>query len=125
MKGKFTKDSLVNTKPMMSLIDPEFKESLARLMTLGGFKYEFHNWKLAEAADTQHYRDALERHLLARDKGEYVDEDTGMPHLICVAFNAMCLDYLDKKLKNYIPDLTQYNKKLKEYKELKDGKSTN
>lgn len=123
---KFMKDSLVNTKPMMSLIDPEFKESLARLLTLGGFKYDFNNWKLAlTKEDAQHYRDALERHLIARDKGEYIDEDTGMPHLICVAFNAMCLDFLDKKVGNYTPDLTQYNKKLQEYKELKNVKSTN
>ena len=121
----FMKDSKINIKPMLSLIDPEFKESLARLMTLGGFKYEFNNWKLATAEDMSHYRDALERHLLAHDKGEYIDKDTGIPHLICVTFNAMCLDFLDKKYKLYIPDLTIYNKKLKEYKERKNGKSLN
>jgi len=122
---KFMKDSKVNVKPMLSLIDPEFKESLAMLMTLGGFKYDFDNWKLAELEDIRHYRDALERHLLAFDKGIYIDEDTGLPHIICVAFNTMALDYLSRKFNLYDQDLTQYNKMLEKYKERKDGKSSN
>jgi len=120
--SEFMKDSLVNSKPKMALIPPEFKIDLAKLLTLGGYKYNFNNWKLAAEDQVEEYRDALERHLLARDSGEYIDKDTGMPHIICVAFNSMALHYFDHKFKNVNVDEESYITRLKNYKEKKNAR---
>ena len=111
----FKKNDKLDSKPMMHLIDAHFKMELASLLMLGGYKYDFENWRLATKEDISRYRDALERHLLTRDLGEYIDLDTGLPHTICIAFNAMALHYLDLKLGNddgkrelFIEQLTKY-----------------
>jgi hypothetical protein len=117
----FLKNDKRDSKPMMRLIDADFKLDLARLLTLGGFKYEFENWRLATLDDKDRYRDALERHLLARDLGEYIDSDTGLPHVICVAFNAMALHYLDLKFNKDDGKRELYLQQLEKYKLLKEG----
>ena len=117
------KDAMVDIKPKMSLVPPDFKIDLAKLLTLGGYKYDFNNWKLAREDQIDEYRDALERHLLARDSGEYIDKDTGMPHIICVAFNSMAIHYLDHKFNGVVIDEESYKARLKNYKEIKDAKN--
>lgn len=117
-KQGFMKNDIGDNKPMMHLIDAKFKEELAMLLTLGGFKYDFDNWRKAKKTEVIRYRNALERHLLKRDIGEYIDEDTGLPHTICIAFNAMALHYFDLKFKQdnstrqlYIRQLNRYKRK--------------
>lgn len=119
---EFMKNDIIDSKPMMQLIDAKFKEELAMLLTLGGFKYDFDNWRKAKKSEVARYRDALERHLLKRDLGEYIDEDTGMPHTICIAFNAMALHYFDLKFKQDDGARKLYIKQLKKYKEAKLAK---
>ena len=80
------------------------------------------NWRKAKKSEVPRYRDALERHLLKRDLGEYIDGDTGMPHTICIAFNAMALHYFDLKFKQDDGVRKLYFKQLKNYKELKLAK---
>ena len=118
--SEFMKNDLKDNKPMMHLIDTRFKEELAMLLTLGGFKYDFNNWKLAKKSEVVKYRDALERHMLARDKGEFIDKDTGLPHTIAIAFNAMALHYFDLKFGNDNGDRKLYIKQLNKYKRLKN-----
>jgi len=122
MSEEFKKDSMVNTKYKPSLIEPSFKKDLAKLLTLGGMKYGFNNWKLATKEQVVEYRDALERHLIARDKGEYLDKDTGLPHIICVAFNVMALHFFDAKFFDINLDDSIWQERLDYYKELKNGK---
>ena len=117
--SEFMKNDLKDNKPMMYLIDARFKEELAMLLTLGGFKYDFDNWKLAKKSEVIKYRDALERHMLARDKGEFIDKDTGLPHTISIAFNAMALHYFDLKFNSDKGDRKLYVKNLLKYKRLK------
>ena len=116
--AEFMKNDIGDNKPMMHLIDAKFKEELAMLLTLGGFKYDFDNWRKAKKTEVSRYRDALERHLSKRDLGEYIDKDTGLPHTICIAFNAMALHYFDLKFKQddstrqlYIRQLNRYKRK--------------
>ena len=118
---EFMKNDIGDNKPMMHLIDAKFKEELAMLLTLGGFKYDFDNWKLAKKSEVIKYRDALERHMLARDKGEFIDKDTGLPHTIAIAFNAMALHYFDLKFGHdngkrqlYVKQLLKYKRQINE-----------
>lgn len=118
--NEFMKNDLKDNKPMMHLIETRFKEELAMLLTLGGFKYDFNNWKLAKKNEVIKYRDALERHMLARDTGEFVDKDTGLPHTIAIAFNAMALHYFDLKFNLDSGKRQLYIKQLNKYKRLKN-----
>lgn len=117
--SEFMKNDLKDNKPMMHLIETRFKEELAMLLTLGGFKYDFNNWKKARITEVVKYRDALERHMLARDTGEFIDKDTGVPHTIAIAFNAMALHYFDLKFGHDTGKRQLYIKNLLKYKELK------
>lgn len=119
MATKFMKNDMLDGKIMPSLIDVNFKEDLSRLLTLGGYKYDFDNWRKATKSDISRYRDALERHLMQIDKGEIIDTDTGLPHSICVAFNAMALHYLHRKFNIDNKDRKDFEKRLKSYKEAK------
>ena len=113
----FMKNDIQDAKPIMHLIDAHFKEELAKLLTLGAAKYEAENWRKATRSDVSRYRDALERHLIQRDKGEYIDGDTGLPHTVCIAFNAMALHYFDLKFKKDDGDRKLFIKQLKKYRE--------
>lgn len=117
---QFMKNDLKDNKPMMYLIDARFKEELAMLLTLGGFKYDFNNWKLAKKDEVIKYRDALERHMIARDLGEFIDKDTGLPHTIAISFNAMALHYFDLKFNSDNGARKLYIKNLLKYKRLKN-----
>ena len=117
--SKFMKNDLKDNKPMMHLIETRFKEELAMLLTLGGFKYDFNNWKLAKKNEVIKYRDALERHMLAWDSGELIDKDTGLPHTIAIAFNSMALHYFNLKFGSDNGDRKLYTKNLIKYKRLK------
>ena len=118
--SEFMKNDLKDNKPMMHLIETRFKEELAMLLTLGGFKYDFNNWKLAKKNEIIKYRDALERHMLAWDSGELIDKDTGLPHTIAIAFNSMALHYFNLKFGSDNGDRKLYIKNLLKYKRLKD-----
>lgn len=117
--SEFMKNDLKDNKPMMHLIETRFKEELAMLLTLGGFKYDFNNWKLAKKTEVIKYRDALERHMLAWDSGELIDTDTGLPHTIAIAFNSMALHYFNLKFGSDNGDRKLYIKNLLKYKRLK------
>lgn len=118
--SEFMKNDLKDNKPMMHLIETRFKEELAMLLTLGGFKYDFNNWKLAKKNEVIKYRDALERHMLAWDSGELIDTDTGLPHTIAIAFNSMALHYFNLKFGSDNGDRKLYIKNLLKYKRLKN-----
>lgn len=82
-------------KPRMSLVDPDFVKGLADILTFGAQKYEADNWKLLDRKELYRYKDALLRHMYAYLGGELTDEESGRPHLDCVAFNLMALRYFE------------------------------
>ena len=78
-------------KPDMTLVDPDFMEGVAKVLMFGAKKYDRDNWRKG----TKHSRvlAAAYRHLNKILKGEYYDEESGLPHLHHAATNLMFLDY--------------------------------
>jgi len=78
-------------KPDMTLVDPDFMEVVAKVLMFGAKKYDRDNWRKG----TKHSRvlAAAYRHLNKILKGEYYDEESGLPHLHHAATNLMFLDY--------------------------------
>lgn len=71
---------------------------LAKLWGVGAKKYSRDGWK--EVPDGQaRYLAALYRHLEEMRSGEWMDSDTGCPHLICVAWNALVVVWLKENNK--------------------------
>ena len=71
------------------LIPPEWITALANILTMGAKKYADRNWEKGMA----HSRivGALFRHLFARLRGEFYDEESKFPHMAHVAWNALAL----------------------------------
>lgn len=89
-------------KPDFDLIEPEFEEGIARVLTYGAKKYAANNWQKIES---RRYRSALRRHWSAYRKGERFDEETGESHLYHIACCLMFLDWFDRQ-SDVVPDLT-------------------
>lgn len=75
-------------KPMMDLVRPEFTEGVAKVLTFGAQKYAAHNW--AKGIQYSRIVAALDRHLNEIKKGNWYDEESGLPHIdhvgCCVMF---------------------------------------
>jgi hypothetical protein len=80
-------------KRRLSLIEPQFIQSLGDVITFGAEKYAPNNWRLCE--DTSRYKDALLRHIYAYLSGEQNDQETGLAHLSHASCNLMFLQYFD------------------------------
>lgn len=76
-------------KLRVDLIEPEFIEELADVLTYGADKYDENSWQEIPNATNRYYA-ALMRHILAWRKGEDIDE-SGLPHLYHAAANIMFL----------------------------------
>ena len=92
-------------KLMLQLLDPEFIKGIAGVMTMGAKKYDRDNWKKSAGTD-QHdeyihsAKGCLLRHIYAYLGGEYLDPESGYPHLFHVATNLMILEYYERKSQN-------------------------
>ena len=79
-------------KPMMHLVPLVSVEAVAKVMTFGAKKYAPNGWKdVTNAVDR--YNSAMLRHMVAIQKGETIDLESGLPHIDHVACNAMFLSY--------------------------------
>ena len=92
-------------KPDFSLIDAEWLEEVAKVMTFGKVKYDAHNWRKGLAISR--LLSAALRHLWAVVRGEDYDAETGLSHLAhlgcCAMFAHWTLKYrtdLDDRYKN-------------------------
>lgn len=64
----------------LTLIPPALLEETARVLMHGAAKYDRHNW--TKVPDAEHrYAAALLRHVLAWQRGEILDPETGLHHL--------------------------------------------
>lgn len=76
-------------KPRYDLIPPEALNSLAALYGVGMKKYGARNWE--KGMRWGRVFAAMMRHAWAFWRGEDYDQETGIHHMICVAWNAMAL----------------------------------
>lgn len=76
---KFDDDKL-----RFDLIPPEWEEALAKVLSHGAKKYKSNNWQTGEI---DRYIAATMRHFNAYRSGEFLDSDSGMPHLWHVMTN--------------------------------------
>lgn len=81
------------------LMDVDFEEEMAKVLTEGAKKYAPNNWKNVEDAKERYYA-ALRRHTAAYRKGELINEEDGnVSTLAQIAINAMFLYVLSKEEK--------------------------
>ena len=95
-------------KPRMDLLDPWALEGLAAVLTFGAKKYAAHNWRGGIAYSR--LVAAMERHIGAIQKGEYIDGESGLPHIDHIGCCWMFLSHMMKKR----PDLDDLWKEPKE-----------
>lgn len=86
-------------KPRMDLLDPEFLEDVASVLTFGAAKYAAHNWRAG--IRVSRLIAAAYRHLGAINRGEDIDPESGLPH---VAHLGCCVQFLSWTLKHK-PDM--------------------
>lgn len=66
-------------KPRMDLLDAVALEGLAKVLTFGAQKYAAHNWRGGLAYSR--LVASMLRHLGEIQKGNYVDDESGLPHI--------------------------------------------
>ena len=82
-------------KPRMDLLDADALEGVAKVLTFGATKYAAHNWR--EGISNSRLIAALLRHLFAIMRGEYIDPESGLPHIDHVG---CCWMFLSNNMKN-------------------------
>lgn len=70
-------------------------EDIVKILTFGARKYGEYNWQ--QVTPPTRYQAAMMRHYAAWVKGEKLDPETGVSHLIHCAVNVIFLAHLDKK----------------------------
>jgi hypothetical protein len=78
-------------KTQISEIDPNFILAMADVLTKSQSKYTKFNWQRPTKLSTPY--DSLMRHILSFQRGENIDPDDGLPHLIKAAVNLMFMHY--------------------------------
>lgn len=82
-------------KPRMDLLDPEFLEGVARVLTFGARKYAVQNWR--NGISTSRNIAAALRHISAFNRGEDIDPESGYSHLYhaacCLMFTAWTVNH--------------------------------
>lgn len=91
-------------KVRMDLVDAAALEGLAAVLTFGAQKYADHNWR--KGISNSRIMAAMLRHLMAIQKGEYVDQESGLPH---IDHAGCCWMFLSNNLKTR-PDLNDLYK---------------
>lgn len=66
-------------KPRMDLLDSDALEGLAKVLTFGAKKYAAHNWR--GGLSYSRLLAALLRHTFAILRGEFIDPESGLPHV--------------------------------------------
>ena len=77
-------------KQRYDLIPPLAESLVVDVLTFGALKYAPNNWR-GVSDPQQRYTAAAMRHLAAYRKGEYIDAESGLPHL---AHAVCCLMFL-------------------------------
>jgi hypothetical protein len=75
---------------------PNAIKGVAEVLTFGANKYSANGWQTVPNA-VERYKDALYRHLNAYERGELVDEESGLSHLLHATTNLMFIIELSQK----------------------------
>lgn len=98
-------------KPRMDLLPFDALEKVAEVLTFGARKYAANNWQKVKHAESR-YTAALLRHLVAAQRGEKTDPESGLSHAAHMATNALFILWFEiQKEKNMI----KYNDTLFDY----------
>jgi len=100
-----------NGKMRMDLIPAEMIEALATILTHGAKKYDDNNWM--KGLSFRRVWGALIRHLMSYRRGEYIDPESGYPHLWHAFCNLGFLIYYN--VDNNYGRYTIYNDFLEEW----------
>jgi hypothetical protein len=76
-------------KPELSQIDLNYLTDCARVLSFGEQKYGRDNWK--KGFPMSKLLDSLLRHVSALQRGEFIDEESGIDHIGHIQANAMFL----------------------------------
>lgn len=98
-------------KVRLDLLDPLALEGLGQVLTFGAKKYAAHNWR--QGISNSRLIAALLRHLFSILRGEYIDPESGLPHIDHVG---CCWMFLSNNMKTR-PDLDDNPLKVKDDKE--------
>lgn len=79
-------------KPRMDLLDPSFTIGVAKVLTFGANKYEANNWR--KGIQFSRLISAIHRHLAAIQQGEFIDPESGEPHVYHIGCNIMFLGWM-------------------------------
>lgn len=82
-------------KTRYDLVDLDFIEQFADVLTFGAKKYGPNSWKKVEDGKNRYFS-ALIRHIIAFRKGEKNDPETGKSHLAHAVCNLMFMFGFDK-----------------------------
>lgn len=83
-------------KPRYDLLPPIAIDEMAKVLTFGAEKYAPNSWQSVPDAINR-YRAALLRHTFAIQRGELIDEESGLPHSALAMCNAAFIVELEKK----------------------------
>ncbi len=67
-------------------------EKLCDVMVKGSKKYGFENWKKKKRTENM-FQNAIMRHWVLIQKGEWIDKESKQPHIIHIIANCMMEDY--------------------------------
>ena len=84
---------LDNKKPRMDLVLGGFAKALYEVGLVGTFganKYSDDGWKYVDNG-IERYLSAMLRHYIKYKNGELIDEESGLPHLSHMAWNALAV----------------------------------
>jgi hypothetical protein len=79
----------------LSMVPVPFLEDLGRVYAMGAAKYDRNNWRRGYAWHLSY--DAALRHLLASMNGEWYDAESGIPHVVHVAWHMAALHTFNRE----------------------------
>lgn len=84
------KNDRIDGKPRWELLPLPDLEDVVKVYTFGAGKYEPNSWRGLEDGFDR-YKAALLRHLVSFENGEELDEESGLPALAHMAWNAIAM----------------------------------
>lgn len=75
-------------KPRVNLLPWDALLQVAHVLTFGAKKYAADSWRTVPNA-LDRYEGALLRHWIAKEQGEWLDPESGLPHWAHIACNAL------------------------------------
>ena len=84
------KNDRIDGKPRWELLPLPDLEDVVKVYTFGAEKYEPNSWRGLEDGFDR-YKAALLRHLVSFENGEELDEESGLPALAHMAWNAIAM----------------------------------